>query len=228
MGLLGLGAQQSHDHAQSGPVTVLRTLILDAWVRDFLAGHPAGTVVDIGTGLNSRFERVDNGQAHWIDLDLPDAIELRRKFFADTNRRQMAAASMLDAEWLQIAAQSSGPYFFVTDGVLVYLTEEQVSTFLTRIKNRFPNAFIALDTYPQRTVDQQHKLAARRDIPATFAWACDDPRTLERLGLRVLETTGAARLPAAARRQLPARYRYLLPLAEPILGQAMRVTLLQA
>lgn len=51
---------------------MLRTVILDTWVRDFLAGHPAGTVVDIGTGLNSRFERVDNGQVHWIDLDLPD------------------------------------------------------------------------------------------------------------------------------------------------------------
>jgi O-methyltransferase involved in polyketide biosynthesis len=145
-----------------------------------------------------------DGQAHWIDLDLPDAIELRRKFFADTDRRRMAAASVLDTEWLQVDAQSPGPYFFVTDGVLVYLTEEQVSAFLTRIKIHFPNALIALDTYPQRTVDQQHKLAARRDIPATFAWACDDPRTLERLGLQVLETTGVARLPAAARRQLPA------------------------
>ncbi len=211
-----------------GTVTVLRTVILDAWVRDFLAAHPAGTVVEIGTGLNSRFERVDNGQAHWIDLDLPDTIELRRKFFADTDRRRMAAASVLEGEWLKIAAQSPGPYFFVTDGVLVYLTEEQVSTFLTRIKNHFPNALIALDTYPRRIVDRQHKMAARRNIPATFAWACDDPRSLERLGLRVVESTGLARPPAAVHRQLPARYRYLLPLAEPILGQAMRVTLLQA
>jgi O-methyltransferase involved in polyketide biosynthesis len=42
-------------------VTVLRTVLLDAWVRTFLARNPAGTVVEIGTGLNSRFERVDNG-----------------------------------------------------------------------------------------------------------------------------------------------------------------------
>jgi hypothetical protein len=62
-----------------GSVTVLRTVLMDAWVRDFLTAHPAGTVIEIGTGLNSRFERVDNGQVHWIDLDLPDAIELRRK-----------------------------------------------------------------------------------------------------------------------------------------------------
>ncbi len=70
-----------------GFVTVLRTAILDFWVRSFLAAHPAATVVEIGTGLNTRFERVDNGQVHWFDLDLPDTIELRRNFFADTERR---------------------------------------------------------------------------------------------------------------------------------------------
>jgi len=30
------------------------------------------------------------------------------------------------------------------------------------------------------------------------------------------------------RGQLPARYRYLLPLADPLLGKAMRITLFQA
>jgi O-methyltransferase involved in polyketide biosynthesis len=44
-----------------GLVTVLRSAIFDSWVRAFLDAHPAGTVVEIGTGLNTRFERVDNG-----------------------------------------------------------------------------------------------------------------------------------------------------------------------
>ncbi len=63
-----------------GFVTVLRTAIIDFWVRAFLAAHPAATVVELGTGLNTRFERVDNGQVHWFDLDLPDTIDLRRTF----------------------------------------------------------------------------------------------------------------------------------------------------
>ena len=37
-------------------------------------------MVELGTGLNTRFERTDNGTAHWIDLDLPDTIALRRQF----------------------------------------------------------------------------------------------------------------------------------------------------
>jgi O-methyltransferase involved in polyketide biosynthesis len=211
-----------------GAVTVLRTAIFDSWVRAFLAKHPAGTVVEIGTGLNTRFERVDNGQVHWIDLDLPDTIELRGKFFADTDRRRMVAGSVLDEQWLDIAAQLPGPYFFVAEGVLVYLPEDQVTTALAGIAARFGEAMIALDTYPKSTYDRQHKLAAKRDIPARWAWACDNPYSLERLGLRVMESATVTRPPEALRRQLPARYRYLLPLANPFLGKALTLTLFQA
>ena len=69
-----------------GWTTVIRTACFDLWVRQFLAEHPDGTVVELGTGLNTRFERVDNGTVHWVDLDLPDTIALRRRFFTDTDR----------------------------------------------------------------------------------------------------------------------------------------------
>lgn len=42
-------------------------------------------MIEIGTGLNTRFESVDNGVVRWLDLDLPDTIELRRQFFANTD-----------------------------------------------------------------------------------------------------------------------------------------------
>ena len=154
-----------------GFVTILRTAVIDFWVRAFLAAHPAATVVELGTGLNTRFERVDNGQVHWFDLDLPDTIDLRRTFFTDTERCRMVAASVLDEDWLPVVAQSRGPYFFVADGVLVYLPEDQVMATLGRI---------------------------------------------------------AARPPRAMRGQLPGRYRYLLPLADPVLGKTMAITLFRA
>jgi O-methyltransferase involved in polyketide biosynthesis len=211
-----------------GPVAVLRTAIIDFWVRSFLAAHPAATVVEIGTGLNTRFERVDNGQVHWFDLDLPDTIELRRTFFADTERRRMVAASFLDADWLAAVAQSRGPYFFAADGVLVYLPEEHVMAALARLAERFPGALIALDTYPKQTFDRQHQLAARKGMDARWAWACDDPRALERAGLEVVQAASFTRPPRAMRSQLPARYRYLIPLADPVLGKAMAITLFRA
>jgi O-methyltransferase involved in polyketide biosynthesis len=208
-------------------IVVIRTMILDHWVRQFLARHPAGTVVELGTGLNTRFERTDNGSVHWVDLDLPDTIELRRRFFADTGRRRMVAASLLDEDWLAGVERLGGPYFFVSDGVLAYLTEEQVSGALSRIAARFPGASLAFDTYPRATYDMERKMAARRDF-AAWQWPCDDPRTLERLGLRLIETANVTRPPEGLRATLPARYRYLLPLAGPVLSRSFTVSLFEA
>jgi O-methyltransferase involved in polyketide biosynthesis len=207
---------------------ILRTAILDTWVRAFLASHPAGTVVEIGAGLNTRFERADNGQAHWIDLDLPDVIELRRRFLAGTARRRMVAASVLDQAWLQDVRQSPGPYFFVAEAVLAYLPEDQVTQALARIAAQFPGALVALDTVTRRTLDRQHRVAAKRNLQARLAWACDDPRSLERLGLHVAESATLTRPPAALRAQLPPLYRYLLPLADPLLRRVFAITLFRA
>ena len=214
---------------QAGPrfIVVIRTMILDWWIRQFLAGHPAGTVVELGTGLNTRFERTDNGSVHWIDLDLPDTIALRRRFFTDTGRRRMLAASLLDDDWLAEVEALPGPYFFVSDGVLVYLREEEVTSALARIAARFPGSRLAFDTYPRAALNWEHKLAGRRGI-ARWQWPCDDPRTLERLGLRLVESARPTRPPVGLRATLPARYRALLPLADPLLGRGVTLSLFRA
>jgi O-methyltransferase involved in polyketide biosynthesis len=211
-----------------GFVTIARTLIFDWWVRQFLREHPGGTVVELGTGLNTRFERVDNGQCHWIDLDLPDTIEVRRRFFADTDRRQMVAASVLDDSWHEAVAACPPPHFFVADGVLVYLEEDSVKGALARIVTRFGGSLLAFDTYARRTYEQQHATAARRGMAARWAWWCDDPRSLAGNGLDVIDSRPITRPQAGLRRELPGRYRWLLPLADPVLRTACTLTLFRA
>ncbi|HSZ39718.1 MAG TPA: class I SAM-dependent methyltransferase [Trebonia sp.] len=224
-------ADSAYDYGRGGVwVSVVRTLIFDWWVRRFLAEHPAGTVVELGTGLNSRFERTDNGTVHWIDLDLPDTIALRRRYFADTGRRQMVEASLTSEEWLGAVAELPGPYFFVSDGVLTYLSDAEVTASLTRIAERFPGALLAFDMYARRTFAGQHKSAARRGIDAPWTWGCDDPRELEPCGLRVVESAAITRPPHGLRAELPARYRWLiLPLLDPVFGKsAARLALFRA
>ena len=168
----------------------LRTAMFDEWVKGFLRRHPEGTVVEIGAGLNTRFERLDNGCLHWFDLDLPDTVELRRKFFTDSGRRTTLAASVLDPGWMAAVRQSPGPYFFVAEAVFIYLTEREVKAALAQIAANFPGASIAFDTASRKAVDSGNKDHARRKLAARFAWACEDPREIERwnIGLRLVES----------------------------------------
>jgi O-methyltransferase involved in polyketide biosynthesis len=193
--------------------TVLRTALIDTWVDTFLAEHPAGTVVEIGAGLNTRFERLDNGQLRWIDLDLPDSMALRRRFFTETDRRAMLVGSVLDEDWVAAVKASPGPYFFVAEAVLLYLPEPQVRRALEIIAGNFPGARLVLDTTGSWIIANQHRHDSLKKVDAKMVWACDDPRELERwgLGLRTLESRDLGQLPPALRRRLPRRLRLALP-----------------
>jgi O-methyltransferase involved in polyketide biosynthesis len=180
---------------------VMRTAIYDEWVKDFLRRHPQGTVVEIGAGLNTRFERLDNGTLHWFDLDLPDTVELRRKFFTDSERRVTLAASILDSGWIAAVRQSPGPYCFVAEAVFIYLTEQQVKEALAQIATNFPGATIAFCTTTREGVYRANKDHERRRLAARFAWSCEDPKEIEQwnIGLRLVKSN----LPDSVRSRLP-------------------------
>jgi len=182
----------------------LRTAGFDELVKGFLSRHPEGTVVEIGAGLNTRFERLDNGTLHWFDLDLPDTVELRKKFFTDSGRRVTLAASILDPGWMAAVRESPGPYCFVAEAVFIYLTEREVKAALAQIADNFPGASIAFDTVTLRAVNHENKDHARRKLEARFAWACEDPREIERwnIGWRLVESRSMSDLPDSLRSRL--------------------------
>jgi O-methyltransferase involved in polyketide biosynthesis len=101
----------------------LRGLCLDGWVRDFLARHPGATVVELGPGLDDRFERVDDGRVRWYDLDLPDAMALRQRFFRESDRRTFLATSALDLGWMDRVDLGHGPLLIVAEAVIIYFSD---------------------------------------------------------------------------------------------------------
>ena len=208
----------------------LRSAMFDEWVKDFLRRHPEGTVVEIGAGLNTRFERLDNGAVHWFDLDLPDVVELRQKFFIDSGRRVTLAGSILDPGWMAAVRQSPGPYCFVAEAVFIYLTEEQVRGALAQIASNFPGVSIAFDTAILKAVNHENKDHARRKLGARFAWACEDPEEIEgwKIGLRLVESRTIGDVPDSLRSRLSLPMRaafYVFAKLFPQLTKAYRLNL---
>ncbi|MFB9905799.1 class I SAM-dependent methyltransferase [Allokutzneria oryzae] len=207
--------------------SVMRTLLLDEWVRGFLSLHPKGTVVEVGAGLNTRFERVDNGRTHWVDLDLPDSMKLRERFFTESDRRRMVAASVLDDSWHEVVRALPAPYFFVSEGVLLYLDETDVRNALGRVAQGFPGARIAFDTAGRWMVEHQDDAMFKKRVAATYAWHCDDPEEVQRwdVGLRLTESRTLLQLPRALRSRLPVLTRLALSGIKLFYGRKARVFL---
>jgi methyltransferase (TIGR00027 family) len=130
-------------------VIILRYREFDRYTRNFLARCPEAVVVHIGCGLDSRFERVDNGQMEWYDLDLPDVIELRRKLIGDEGEHyHLLGCSVLEDAWLDtLGTYRPRPFLFLAEGVFMYFEEAQVKSLVLTLRERFPGAELVFDTY---------------------------------------------------------------------------------
>ena len=151
----------------------LRASILDEWVREYLARYPDGTVVEIGAGLDTRFDRLDNGRVTWFELDLPDVVDLRRRFFEETDRRRFISESVLAPGWIgpvrEAAEAAPAPVMFVAEGVLMYFEESQVRQLFRTIAAGFPGSAFAFDAMsplmPANAETARHAQARRRPVP---------------------------------------------------------------
>ncbi len=127
---------------------LLRMREFDRQARAFLAEHPDGVIVDLGCGLDTRFERVDNGQVEWYGLDLPEVIELRKGLLDETPRSHFIECSVLDFSWMDALSGQAGKHIlFLAEAMLVYLEEADVKRLVQVLAERFPGAELVCDAY---------------------------------------------------------------------------------
>ena len=207
----------------------LRGQTLDTWVKEFLSGHPDGVVVEIGAGLNTRFERVDNGRVQWFDLDLPDSMALRRQFFVDADRQHSISASVLDDTWIDPVRQAAidKAVIFVAEGVLMYLNEAQVKQLFATLLDRFPGCLFVFDSMSSLMVKNQKQHDAMKLFEARFDWSIADIYTLSDWNpqYRVLKTIKMSDLPRPYLKRM-SLFNRLLMIFPPI-GNAYRLALTQ-
>jgi len=156
---------------------IVRSLLMDRVVRQFLLQYPRGTVVNIGCGLDTTFDRVDNGSCRWLDLDLPDVIALRRNFIPESERRTFIASSFLDDCWLEQVSRDDGVFFMVA-GVFYYFEEEQVRKFFVRLADRFPVSELICDVSSPMGVRAANKMvitASGLDERSFLKWGVKSP-----------------------------------------------------
>jgi O-methyltransferase involved in polyketide biosynthesis len=163
---------------------ILRNREFDRYARDFLARHPEAVVVHIGCGLDSRFERVDNGKVEWYDLDLPEVIELRRKFIGGEGARyHFLACSAFDLVWLDtVSVQGQRPFLFLAEGVFMYFEEAQVKSLVLALQEHFPGAELVFDAFSPFLVRTNNLRLALTKYGARYLWGLKRGKDLESWG----------------------------------------------
>ena len=118
---------------------VVRGWYFDRVVRRFIGRYANAVVVNVGCGLDTRFQRIGDGKAVFYDMDLPEVIALRRELIPEQPGNPYIAASLLETGWMDDLRRKhpDGEFIFVVEGVLMYFYEKQVKSFLHHVASRF-------------------------------------------------------------------------------------------
>ncbi|MFH1050019.1 MAG: class I SAM-dependent methyltransferase [bacterium] len=123
---------------------IARALHIDNTIKEYLKNNPFGIIINIGCGLDTTFSRIDNGSVQWFDIDLPDVMELRKKFIQTTNRQRSIITSFLEKDWLNEFKKNDYP-LLIAGGVFYYFEENQIKNFFIRISDKFLSSELLFD-----------------------------------------------------------------------------------
>jgi len=166
---------------------IARAIHVDRSLREFLVQHPEAMIVNVGCGLDTTFERIDNGRLRWVDLDLPDVIELRSRLIPESPRRRSVAYSVLGGDWLCHVRADVG-LMLVAAGVLYYFEGPQVRQLLSRLAEAFPGSEMVFDACSRRGTRIANKKVIQdggMDASAVLKWGIERPRELSRWDPRI-------------------------------------------
>lgn len=141
-------------------------------VRAYLQAHPQASVVNMGSGLDDTFRKVDNGTCHGYNIDLPDVIAIRNDIMPPHDRETNIGCDLNDDIWMDQIEMQNGAIFFAS-GVFYYFKREDVKALFCKLAERFPGGVLVFDTCNERGAKMMTKTwlkeAGITDVHALFS-----------------------------------------------------------
>ncbi|MBN1382253.1 MAG: class I SAM-dependent methyltransferase [Deltaproteobacteria bacterium] len=166
---------------------IARSYHIDSMTRLFIQTHPTATIVNIGCGLDTTFDRIDNGRIIWYDLDLPDVMALRKKLIPENERRILIEDSFLHREWMD-RVRNKEHVLLIAAGVLYYFEEHQLKEIFAHMLDAFPGGEMILDASSPGGIKMANKMvikASGMDEKSFLKWGIKDAKILESWDRRI-------------------------------------------
>lgn len=151
----------------------MRAAVFDRWVADQMKQLPDAVVIHIGCGMDSRILRVGDRGHLWFDLDFPEVIRERSRYFEQTDFYKMLGSDVTQLDWLEQIPK--GNAIIVMEGVSMYLTASQRTATLEAISHSFDHAVLLMDCYTTFAAKASKVKNPINDVGVTQVYGLDDP-----------------------------------------------------
>lgn len=156
----------------------MRSAVFDAWLREQMELRPNAVVIHIGCGMDSRIERVGTCGHQWYDVDFPDVIEERKRFYEETSEYHMIESDARKTDWMEVIAKDSDA-LIVMEGVSMYFEPEELKGLLKALSAHLGNTYILLDCYTTFAAKASKYKNPINDVGVTQVYGVDESKVLE-------------------------------------------------
>lgn len=192
----------------------IRGRMIDALCARYLREHPRSTVVSLGCGLDARGKRLGDCAGLWYDLDFPQVIDAKRQLYQETDRFRYIPSSATDFGWMDRVECADPPVLILAEGLLMYLSEQDVKALFLKLRDRFGDAVMIFDAYSKLTARQAKNHPSLKQTGAAIRWGVDSPGEIESFGSGVTHLRTVYLTDRGATAALPWNYRTIFFLAD--------------
>lgn len=162
----------------------MRSAVFDRWVQEKLEAEPEAVVLHIGCGMDSRCLRVQTQGRAWFDVDFPEVIAERKRYYRESDCYHMICTDARDTAWLERISGENA--IVVMEGVSMYLNPKELGQMLNDICSRFGRVSVLMDCYTEFAAKASSFKNPINDVGVTQVYGLDDPKMLETPGLQLL------------------------------------------
>jgi O-methyltransferase involved in polyketide biosynthesis len=175
---------QAHD----AKARIRTAMNFDRIANLFISNHPGCSVINLACGFDTRFWRVENEKCKYVELDLPEMIELKKEILKDHLPYDLIGCSVLDTSWIdQVTSNGNSNFLLVAEALIYYLPKQEVMGLLQGIAQRFNRSQLVLDIAPEKYTrglwKRMIELESRAwGIDVAFLFGINHPRDIESYG----------------------------------------------
>ena len=160
----------------------IRSAVFDDWLARQMQAHPHGVVLHLGCGMDSRVLRLGNRGHKWYDVDFPEVIRERERYFSRGETYEMLPGDLRETAWLD-AIPERDCAMVVMEGVSMYLKPAECRALMVALSSHFGKLYLLMDCYTEMAAKFSRYKNPINDVGVTRVYGMDDPCTLETEGI---------------------------------------------
>lgn len=152
----------------------IRSAVFDGWLKAKLDELRDAVVIHIGCGMDARVHRVAAEGRRWYDVDFPEVIEERLRYYAETADYTMLEGDARDPAWLS-HIKENGSAIVLMEGVSMYLSTHEMRRLTDSLCAHFDSVALLVDCYSTFAARMSKRRNPINDVGVTEVHGIDSP-----------------------------------------------------